>query len=84
MSHVTNTSATNSSHWLMVLLCFLPLAGLAAVFVFNLPISSVVLVALILACPIIHFVIMHLDGHSSLKHNPKPATTGVANHRRDS
>jgi hypothetical protein len=58
MSHVMNTSATNSSHWLMVLLCFLPLAGLAAVFVFNLPISSVLLVALILACPVIHFVII--------------------------
>lgn len=51
------------SHWLLMLLCCLiPLVGIAAIVVFRIPASSVLYVALVLACPLMHLVMMRSMG----------------------
>lgn len=84
MSHIPNVSATNANHWLFALLCLLPLAGLTAVFVFNLPVSSILLVALILACPVIHLVMMSHEAHAARKQVLNTTISSLANHRKES
>lgn len=62
------------SHMLIMLLCCLvPIAGLAAVYLFKLPLNSVVYGALALACPIgMGFMVFSmLKDHNS--HDPQSA-----------
>lgn len=60
-----NGSPTASSipGWVLWLACLLPIAGLLAVTVFSIPVSTVLLVALVLACPLSHFLMMRHGGH---------------------
>ncbi|HET7010465.1 MAG TPA: DUF2933 domain-containing protein [Anaerolineales bacterium] len=52
------------SHWLLMLLCCLiPLAGIVAILVFGIPTTSVLYFALVLLCPILHFVMMRDMAH---------------------
>ena len=48
---------------LMGLLCLIPVVALGVIFLFRLPVSSVVLLALALACPISHLLMMASMGH---------------------
>lgn len=48
---------------LMVICCAVPLALLAAVFVFNVPIGTVGLFVIMLACPLMHVFMMRGMGH---------------------
>ena len=60
------------SHMLiMILCCLIPIVGLAAVYIFKLPLNAVVFGAMILFCPIAMFFMMK----SMLQdHNPSSPT----------
>lgn len=47
------------SHWILMLLCCLiPLAGIAAIYLFRIPTSSVLFAGLMLLCPVLHLLMM--------------------------
>ncbi|MCB0191536.1 MAG: hypothetical protein KDJ65_06285 [Anaerolineae bacterium] len=54
----------NHHLWLMLACCLIPVAGLAAIFLFNIPVSTTLLVGLVLFCPLSHILMMKMGGHS--------------------
>lgn len=54
----------NNHLWLMLACCLIPVVGLAAIFLFNIPVSTTLLVGLVLFCPLSHILMMKLGGHS--------------------
>lgn len=54
----------NHHLWLMLLCCLIPIAALGAIFLFGVPVNSVVLVGLVLLCPLLHLAMMGLGGHT--------------------
>jgi len=49
--------------WMMILCCLIPVAALAAVYIFNIPLSKVIFGGLMLICPLSHLLMMKFMGH---------------------
>ena len=52
-----------SHMWMMILCCLIPVAGLVAVYFFQIPLSKVVFFGMMLLCPISHLLMMKFMGH---------------------
>lgn len=64
-------TSRNRRSWVTLLFCIAPLAALAAVFVFRIPVSTVLLWAIVLLCPLSHLMGRH-------GHGPKPSMKTTA------
>lgn len=63
------------SHMLiMILCCLIPIVGLAAIYIFKLPLNTVVFAALILLCPLSHILMMKYMVHDHNPGSPKAGT----------
>lgn len=56
----------------MLACCLIPLAGLAAVIFFDVPLSSVLIYGLILFCPLSHLLMMKFMPHDEHPGNLEP------------
>ena len=78
-SHADHDMTTNpqriSRHmWLMLACCLAPIAAIIAVGAFGVPISTLLLAAIVLMCPLMMMFMMGGHGHGSAAQPSSPAT----------
>ncbi len=61
---------TKKHLWIMLACCLLPVAAILAVTVFNVPLGTVGLYALVLLCPVGHLLMMRGMGHQHKTNEP--------------
>lgn len=59
-----------SHMWMMILCCLIPIAGLAAIYLFNIPLSNVLFYGMVLLCPLSHLLMMKFMGHEHSSAEP--------------
>jgi len=69
--------------WIMILCCLIPIIGLAAIYLFNVPVGNVLFFGLILLCPVSHLLMMKYMGHNQSsddhsQHDHHSASVSVA------
>lgn len=62
-SHSHSKGSLGKVGLVIIVGCVLPLAVLAAIFYFDLPMNTIVIGALILLCPLSHIFMMRFMGH---------------------
>ena len=62
---------TRKHYLLLAIGCLLPVAGLAAIYLFKIPANTVLWGALLLICPLLHLGMMRFMGHN---HSPSTNT----------
>lgn len=59
--------------WLMLLCCLIPIVALGAIFLFTIPVNTVLLVGIFLLCPILHLWMMKgMVGHAHGEETKRP------------
>lgn len=67
--------------WMMLACCLIPLAGLAAIWVFKIPANNVLYVGLVLLCPLMHLLMMR--GMGNHNHGEAGADQPADRHAHD-
>ncbi|MDO8687165.1 MAG: hypothetical protein Q7K41_01105 [Dehalococcoidales bacterium] len=71
---------TKKHLWIMLACCLLPVAALVAVSVFKVPVGTLGLYALLLLCPLGHFLLMRGMGH---RHQEKPGSPAIEDIKKE-
>lgn len=72
MLHLSSRFPSSVRNWLVPVLCLLVVSALAMVFLLDVPVSNLLLMLLVLACPLSHLLLGHgaygHAGHDRAEH----------------
>lgn len=76
---------TKKHQLFMLVCCLIPIGALAALFIFNVPLNTVIFAVLILVCPLSHLLMMKFMPHGKAHdHYPEVAHPTTQNIRKTS